>query len=159
MRKISYSRPQLLSLVILRLSIGWYFLYEGIDKLYHTGWTSYAYLLDSKGWFAPLFTWIAENPTLLKIADTINIYGLIIIGVLLILGLFSRIGLIGSATLLLLYYLSHPPLINVDYLISPGGAQLWVDKNLIILFAVIVLMFFPTSKRIGIDRLIYKNKA
>ncbi|MDD4697411.1 MAG: DoxX family membrane protein, partial [Fermentimonas sp.] len=139
---------------------GWYFLYEGLAKVFTPNWTAYGYLVDSKGLFSPIFRSIAENPDILAISDFINIWGLVIIGLLLILGLFEKLGYIGAAALLVLYYLAHPPLLNVEYLFPTEGSYLWVDKNLIMLFTVIVLYLFPTAKVIGIDRLIFnKNKA
>jgi len=156
----NYSNIQLFWLVSLRVLIGWYFLYEGLAKVFSPKWTAYGYLMDSQGLFAPLFRMIAENPNLMATADFINIWGLTIIGLLLILGLFEKAGYIGAASLLTLYYLSHPPLLNVEYILRPEGSYLWVDKNLIMLAATILLFCFPTAARIGLDRIIYKkNKS
>ena len=153
----NYSNIQLFWLVTLRVFIGWYFLYEGLAKVLSPKWTAYGYLMDSKGLFAPLFRMIAENPDLMTIADFINIWGLTLIGLLLILGLFEKAGYIGAALLLTLYYLSHPPLLNVAYLLRPEGSYLWVDKNLIMLAATIVLLYFPTSGSIGLDSIMNKK--
>lgn len=155
----AYTNTQLCWLVILRILIGWFFLYEGLAKILSPNWTSYGYLMDSKGFFSPFFTMIAENQTMMAIADFINIYGLTIIGLLLILGLFERVGYLAAAFLLLLYYLSHPPLLNVEYLLPSEGTTLWVDKNLVMLVAVIVLYFFPTSQIIGLDRAFLKDRS
>ncbi len=153
----NYSNIQLFWLVTLRVFIGWYFLYEGLAKVLSPKWTAYGYLMDSKGLFAPLFRMIAENPDLMTIADFINIWGLTLIGLLLILGLFEKAGYVGAALLLTLYYLSHPPLLNVAYLLRPEGSYLWVDKNLIMLAATIVLLYFPTSGIIGLDSIMNKK--
>lgn len=153
----NYSDKQLFWLVALRVCIGWYFLYEGLAKVFSPKWTAYGYLMDSKGLFAPLFRMIADNPDLMAIADFINIWGLTLIGLLLILGLFEKAGYIGAVLLLTLYYLSHPPLLNAAYLLRPEGSYLWVDKNLIMLAATIVLLYFPTSAIIGLDRIIIKK--
>ena len=153
----NYSNIQLFWLVSLRVLIGWYFLYEGLAKVFSPKWTAYGYLMDSQGLFAPLFRRIAENPALMSAADFINIWGLTVIGLLLIIGLFEKAGYIGAALLLTLYYLSHPPLLNVEYILRPEGSYLWVDKNLIMLAATILLFCFPTSVKIGLDRIIYKK--
>ena len=76
----AYTNAQLSWLVVLRVLIGWFFLYEGLAKIFSPNWTSYGYLMDSKGLFSPLFTMIAESQSLIAIADFINIYGLTIIG-------------------------------------------------------------------------------
>lgn len=159
MNKIQhYSRSQFFWLVSLRVLIGWYFLYEGLSKVFSPNWSSFGYLKDSKGIFAPLFNLLTENAFIMSIVDVVNIYGLIIIGLCLILGCFAKIGSIGAISLLILYYLSHPPLIDVSYILRPEGSYLWVDKNLIILCAVFILIYFPTSKQIGLDRLIFGKK-
>jgi len=159
MRKMShYSRPQLFWLVALRVFIGWYFLYEGLSKAFSTNWTAFGYLKDSKGIFAPMFNLLTENAVVMSIVDFANIYGLIIIGLCFILGCLVKIGSLGAIVLLTLYYLSHPPLMDVTYILRPEGAYLWVDKNLIILCAVFILIYFPTSKQIGLDRLIFRKK-
>lgn len=158
MKKNHYSGFQLISLVILRVAIGWYFLYEGLAKLLSPGWTSYGYLMDSQGWFAGIFRSIGQNQTLMPVVDIVNTYGLIIIGLFLILGLLEKIGYIGAVTLLILYYLSHPASLNVTYILLPEGSYLWINKNIVMLCAVVVLMAFPTARRIGLDRVIFKNK-
>ena len=44
-----YSSLQLFILVLLRMAIGWHFLYEGIAKLFTPNWSSASYL-DSSPW-------------------------------------------------------------------------------------------------------------
>jgi thiosulfate dehydrogenase (quinone) large subunit len=157
-KKYAYSRSQLTWLVILRVLIGWYFMYEGLAKIMAPNWSSYAYLRDSKGLFAPFFTMLTDHAMIMNLVNWINMYGLTIIGLCLILGCFVKYANIGAIGLLAMYYLSHPPLLDVHYLIRPEGSYLWVDKNLIMLGAIIVLMLFPTSMEIGLDRIIYRKK-
>ena len=155
----NHSSIQLYGLVTLRLLIGWYFLYEGLAKVFTPKWTAYGYLMDSQGVFAPLFRTIAENQGLMAAADFINIWGLTLVGILLIIGLFEKIGYVGAALFLILYYLSNPPLLDASYLLPTEGSYLWVDKNLVMLGAVIVLSLFPTAMRIGVDSIIFKSKS
>ena len=153
-----YSNFQLFSLVLLRVVIGWYFLYEGLAKVLTPGWTSYGFIMDSQGLFAVVFKSLGQNQTLMTFIDLINIYGLILIGLSLILGLFEKAGYIGAIILLALYYLSHPASINTTYLLPPEGSYMWINKNIVMLCAVIVLIVFPSAKRIGLDRFIFKKK-
>ena len=44
------------SIVLLRVLIGWHFLYEGIIKLYNPEWTSFGYLASAQGPLKPFFT-------------------------------------------------------------------------------------------------------
>lgn len=151
-----YSRTQTFWLVTLRLLIGWHFLYEGLVKILNSGWTAYPYLMDSKGFFSEYFISIADNPQLLEISNIINVYGLTLIGLGLILGCFSRIASIGGIVFLAMYYLSHPPYIGADFMMPTEGSYLWVDKNLIEIGALLVLIYFPTSHIIGLDRYVSK---
>jgi len=151
----NYSKPQMWALVILRVAIGWHLLFEGMVKLLNPNWSSVGYLMDSKGWFAGIFKAIAGNPDVLQVADFLNIWGLILIGLALILGLFTRYAYFGGIALLALYYLSHPALINVTYAIPSEGNYMLINKNLIELITLVVLMLFPTSRAIGLDRFIF----
>ncbi len=154
----NYSSGQLTLLVTLRVIIGWHFLYEGLTKLINPDWSSIGFLLDSKGPFAEFFYSLANNPGVLNTVDFLNVYGLIAIGLGLILGAFSRVALIGGMILLAFYYLSHPPLVGVSFAAPAEGKYLWINKNLIELFALAVLYVFPTSKIIGLDRLIARYR-
>jgi thiosulfate dehydrogenase [quinone] large subunit len=157
--KSNYSAAQLSALVILRVLTGWYFLYEGIIKLLSPSWSAYGYLMDSKGWFTSFFTAMAGSPVWLTIINYLTIYGLILIGLSLLLGIFSRAGSIGAIAMLALFYFSHPPMMDVSYVLRPEGSYLWVDKNLIILASVVVSgLVFPTSQRVGIDRIFQGKK-
>ncbi len=160
MSKTTYSTPQLAMLVALRVAIGWHFMYEGVVKTFQSGWSSYAYLMDSKGFLSGTFQNMASNPSTLKVIDFLNIWGLILIGFSLITGLFSRYAKIGAFLLLLMYFLAQPPLMNVTYIFPGEGSYLWVNKVLIEMLAVGVLFLFPTGHIIGLDRFInyYRNK-
>ncbi|MEM9832946.1 MAG: DoxX family membrane protein [Bacteroidota bacterium] len=148
----SLSPPQLNVLVILRIVIGWHFLYEGVVKLYSSSWSAAGYLNDSQGLFAPMFKAIAANPSLIAVVDFLNTWGLVAVGLGLIVGFLTQSALIGGIILLGLYYLSHPPFIGAQYALPSEGSYLWVNKNLIELFAMAVLYVFPTSHIIGLDR-------
>ena len=150
---------QLFWLVVLRVLIGWHFLYEGLVKLTNPNWSSAGYLLDSQGWFSGIFYWMAENPTILSVTDFLNIYGLIAVGIALILGLMTPAALIGGVAMLALYYLSHPPFIGLRYGLPAEGSYLMVNKVLIELIALVALTYFPTGRYLGLDRLIFNRKT
>lgn len=155
-----YTNTQLTALVILRILIGWHFLYEGIVKVINPYWSSAGFLIESKWIFSPVFKWMVENPTVLKMVDFANMWGLIAIGLGLIVGCFTRLASISGALLLLLYYVTNPPFIGYKYSAPAEGSYIIVNKNLIELFALIVLTLFPTGTIIGLDRilLLFRNK-
>ena len=104
MKKNNYTGWQLWSLVILRVAIGWHFLYEGLTKLLNPDWSSLGYLMDSKGLFSGMFHSMAGNVALLNVMDFINVWGLILIGAGLIVGLLTRTAAIAGIVLLAFYY-------------------------------------------------------
>lgn len=147
---------QVVFLVLLRLVVGWHLLYEGFTKILKPGWSSKGYLLDSKGPLKEYFFKLAQ-PEVLEIVDLLNIGGLIAIGACLVVGLFSRTSAFLGAILLLFYYLSHPPFYDITYAL-PGEGTYWiVNKNMIEMFALLVLMVIPTGKIMGLDRLFMKK--
>jgi thiosulfate dehydrogenase [quinone] large subunit len=147
---------QLYGLVALRVLIGWHILYEGIAKLINPYWSSAAYLLDSKWIFSGWAESIVSDPTLLTISDYVNMWGLTLVGLCLVLGLYSRHAAIGGMVFILLYYLFAPPLLGLEYSRPGEGSYLIVNKNLIEACALFVLYTFPTSHLIGLDRLLSK---
>jgi len=155
---MNYTPVQSGSLIILRLTIGWHFLYEGGVKVLNPDWTSKSYLLDSAGFLKGFFTYIAQHQTLLQISDTANAWGLTLIGLSLILGLFTRYSTIFGMILLLLYYLSHPAFPGLEYLFPSDGSYFIINKTLVELVALFVLFAFPTSKLAGLERLFFKNR-
>lgn len=151
-----YSKSQLTWLVILRLFVGWHFMYEGVVKIMNPSWTSLPYLLDSQGVFSSFFIKITQNPGVMDAVNLLNEWSLFLIGLALIVGCFSRLACIGGMALLLMYYFSHPSFIGANYMMPFEGSYLWIDKNLVELAALGVLFVFPTSRIWGIDRFLVK---
>jgi len=154
-----YSKLQSFAIIILRISIGWHFLYEGGVKILNPHWTAKSYLLDSGGFMKEFFGFIAGNQTILSISDTANAWGLALIGLSLIVGLFTRFSSLAAIFLLLLYYLSHPAFPGVEYLFPSDGSYFLINKTLVELFALLVIYAFPTSHIFGLQRLIKNNKS
>ena len=150
---------QLYGLVVLRVLIGWHFLYEGIAKLLNPYWSSAAFLLDAKWIFSGLAKWIVSNPSILSLADNLNMWGLTLIRACLILGLFGKhVSMLGML-LVLVYYLFTPSFWWLEYARPGEGSYLVVNKNLIEACALFVVYLFPTSELIGLDRLVFKNNS
>ena len=156
--KSNYSNLQLTALVVLRFLIGWHILYEGIAKLLNPAWSSVGFLQQSQGILSGFAKWVISNATVLSVVDFLNTWGLIAIGLGLILGLFTRIAAIAGAALLFVYYLNTPPIIGVEYLLPTDGNYLLVDKTLIESVALVALALFPTSKLFGLDAFRFNHK-
>jgi thiosulfate dehydrogenase [quinone] large subunit len=149
---------KIISLTVLRVAIGWHFLFEGLLKVTNPEWSAAYFLNTSVGPFASIFNSIAANPTLLGIADFMNEWGLVAVGLSLIIGLLSRWACIGGMLLLALYYLANPPFIGLGNAAMTEGNYLIVNKNLIEFFALWVLYIFNDSSVYGLDRLFVRKK-
>lgn len=143
---------------VLRILIGWHFLYEGFAKLLSPNWTSAGYLSDSSWFLSGFFHWIVNTPSALSWVDFINIWGLILVGFGLVVGIYTRIFAVGASLLLALYYIANPPFIGFGEL-SAEGSYLIVNKNLIELVMVLVLASLPRDLMWGFDRLIHFFQA
>ena len=154
----NYSNIQLTALVLLRMLIGWHFLYEGFVKVVNPYWSAGGYLSESKWIFSRFFHWIADSSFLLLVDDFLNEWGLILIGLGLILGLFTRYVSIAGMILVFLYWLCNPPFIGLRYSMPPEGSYIIVNKNLIEVAALFVLANFPTGTHLGLDRLLLRKK-
>lgn len=144
-------------LITIRFLIGWHFLYEGLHKLIHPEWSAIGFLAESQWIFSGIADRIISNPGLLNVVDALNTWGLIAIGLGLILGLFTRFASLAGALLLLLYYVFNPPFIGM----GPGGPMegnyLIVNKNLIEAAMLLYLSVSPQSIRYGLDSLLKKK--
>ena len=156
---IIVNNHQLYGLVVLRVLIGWHILYEGVSKLINPYWSSAAYLLDSKWIFSGLAKTIVSNPTLLTISDYVNMWGLTLVGLCLLLGVFSRQAALSGMVFIFLYYLFAPPFLGLEYSRPGEGSYIIVNKNLIEACALFVLYHFPTSHLIGLDRILFKSET
>lgn len=153
--KSSYSTFQLIALTLLRVLIGWHFLFEGLVKLYDPSWSARPYLLGASGPFAGFFKNLARNDVLLPLIDFLNEWGLVVVGLCLFSGLISKPAKVLGIILLSFYYFSYPPFSDYATTGHVEGTYWIVNKNLIEMAAILVLYMFPTSKVTGLDRFLF----
>ena len=156
-----FSRQQL-ALLALRTAVGWHFLYEGYYKLALPAWsadgvplgqwTSAGYLKSGSGPLAWFFGRLIDAGWGSFLDNTVKI-GLLVIGLSLMLGLFTKAGCWGALIFLTLFYIVSVPLSGIQ---QPGseGAYLIVNKTLIECVAVCVLLVFRTGEIAGLDILL-----
>ena len=155
MEETKLSRSAMVAITILRVVVGWHFLYEGISKLTSPSWSAAGYMRVSRGPFSAFFSCIAANPQMGHTANQVMMYGLTIVGLLLILGLFTRLAAIGGIALILLIYLCNPPFVGYFYTIPTEGSYLIVNKNLVELCALTVILLTRSGLFAGLDRLVH----
>jgi uncharacterized membrane protein YphA (DoxX/SURF4 family) len=145
-------RLQRALLTLLRIAIGWHFLYEGHAKFFSGSWTSAGYLDASRWILGGAFQWMASHPAVIALVDAVNIGGQILIGLLLITGTLTRAASLAAIALLLLYYLANPPLVGLGIAVPADGHYLVVDRNLIELLTLAFLAALPATFLPGVDR-------
>lgn len=145
-------------LTILRLAVGWHFLYEGVTKIIAGTWTSAPFLAGSKWIFAPIFNSMAESAAITGIVDFINIWGMILVGLGLILGVFIRIASASGALMLLFYFIAYPPVPGFTISVPVEGSYMWVNKTLIEFFVLLAFVFISTEHQFSLQRLYLRWK-
>lgn len=101
--------------------------------------------MESQGLFSGIFHWIAETPDVLRVVDTLNVAGVILIGLSLFLGLLTRISAFTGAMLLFFYYIANPPFIGYSGEATGEGHYLIVNKQLIEMGLLLVIAFLPRN--------------
>jgi uncharacterized membrane protein YphA (DoxX/SURF4 family) len=139
-------------LTVLRIAIGWHFLYEGHAKFVSGSWTSAGYLQASRWIFGDAFQWMASHPAVITLVDAVNIGGQVVIGLLLITGTLTRAASLAAIALLGLYYLANPPLVGLGLSVPADGHYLVVDRNLIEMLTLAFIAALPVTALPGADR-------
>lgn len=151
-----FTRMQIIALAMLRILIGWHFLYEGIAKLLKPTWSAAGFLTQARGPLAGLFHWMANSPDLLRYVNLLNIWGLILIGLGLMLGCFTRTASGAGLLLILLYYFCNPPFVGYFYSLPSEGNYLIINKNLVEAAALLVTLAMCSGRFYGMDLIIHK---
>jgi uncharacterized membrane protein YphA (DoxX/SURF4 family) len=133
---------------ILRISIGWHFLYEGLTKLVAGEWSAAGYLSNTYGFLSGFYQWLAGSTTILQIVDFLNIWGLILIGLGLFLGVCVRWASVAGVLLLTLYYFAYPPF-GISLL--GGDGTLFIVDKIFIEGIVLLFLLFYKKKGYGLD--------
>lgn len=139
-------RVYAIMMFVLRIAVGWHFLYEGIIKLFIPGWSAEAYLRGSYGFLSGFFHWLASDPVLINVVNFLNIWGMILIGIGLFAGIFIRISTVAGIVLLLLYYFAYPPFGSSVFPVTSEGHYWIINRNLIETLALVVIYLWPARE-------------
>lgn len=161
-RRNQLSTSRQFFLIALRTLIGWHFFYEGYYKLMLPAWsaegaplarwTSAGYIRGASGPVGRLFQRMLDSGWTPWIDNAVKA-GLLLIGVSLMLGLFTRTGCWAALFLLATFYFAAIPLGGVAQA-GAEGAYLIVNKTLIEAAAVCVVLAFDTGAIAGLDLLL-----
>jgi thiosulfate dehydrogenase [quinone] large subunit len=135
---------QKISLFLLRVGLGWIYFWAGITKVVNPAWSAGGYLNSAKT-FPVLFHWFA-SPGLLPVTNFVNEWGLTLLGVSLILGVFMEWTAPFGIALMVLYYL---PILQFPY---PNVNSFIVDEHIIYICGLLVLMAFNAGHFWGLAK-------
>lgn len=136
-------------LTILRMAVGWHFIYEGFSKILQGNWTSAGFLRNTSGAFSGFYHFLTSTPAIQRMTDLLNIYGLTLIGLALFLGLFSRIAALAGALMMVLYYFAYPPFGNP--MLNPADGHLYIVDKLFLEAVVLCFLFLYREHGFGLD--------
>lgn len=130
------------ALVLTRVALGVMFLSAGIAKF--GGWSAAGYLNSATGPLASFFQSLAGN----VLVDRLNLWGLIFIGVALIIGLMVRPAAFFGAQMMLLYYLAQ---------FEQNTAHGYIDEHIIYALVLLLLMAGGAGHVLGLDSIVSGN--
>ena len=139
------------SIFLLRLAQGWFFFYAGITKVLDPTWSAVGYLGSAKT-FPGFFNWFASTQNIGWI-NFVNEWGLTLVGISLVFGIFVRWASLVGILLMILYYL---PAIQFPFI--PPHAFL-VDEHIIYLLVFVFLYSAQAGRLWGLDGLFHKRRA
>jgi thiosulfate dehydrogenase [quinone] large subunit len=146
-------------LVSLRFAIGWHLLVLGYGRLASAAWLFEAQLRAATGPVAPLFHWLAGVPWLRGAAHHATIWGAMILGLLLMIGLFTRTASVLAVALLAASVLAQPPLpVSGALAATLAGHEMYVNRTVIEILALAVSLSFDTGRIAGLDLLILQRR-
>lgn len=135
-----------ISLFFLRVSMGWLMFYAGIVKILDPDWSSAGYLKGAQT-FSGLYQWLLR-PEVLPIIDLINGWGLTLLGVSLLLGVFVGLSAPLGALLMFLYYF---PVLAFPYV---GHYGFLVDDHVIYALVLVFLAAVKSGNIWGLAQLL-----
>ncbi len=132
------------ALVALRIAIGWLFFYAGLSKVIDPSWTAAGYLSNATT-FSGFYEWLASAGNIGWVSF-LNEWGLLLIGLGLILGLFVRYASYAGMLLMFLYWL---PILDFPTV----GHGVLIDDHIIYILVFAVLAVTSAGKYFGLDKL------
>ena len=121
--------------------MGWVLFYAGVSKLFaEEAWSAAGYLSHLEGPFASWFSWMAGSGAV----DWLNMLGLTLVGLALILGLFTRFAAFWGFVLMLFYYLSGYPFEH----------SFIIDDHFVYMIVFLLFMTGGAGSVFGLDKML-----
>ncbi len=96
-----------------------------------------------------------QQRPVLKWIDRATVWGLTAIGAGIFFGLFTRLSCLLAACFLAMTYLAEPAFPWLPVSPKAEGNYVWINKNVIEMFALLTLATIPTGRWLGLDGLVH----
>jgi len=145
----------MLPLAILRILLGFMFLWAFLDKMFGLGFNtaSASAMINggspTKGFLmygTDIFSFLTDIPGLISVLDVVLMAAFLLLGIALILGIGMRIAAIGGTLLLLMMYVSLFPLTK------SGSTNPLIDYHIIYIFLLWALCLSNAGDVLGLGR-------
>lgn len=137
-------------MTLLRIALGWLFFYAGITKVINPEWTATGYLGGAKT-LKGFYGWLASQGVS-PIVDFINEWGLTLLGISLILGVFVRLSAPLGALMMILYWL---PILDG---LRPNTHAFIVDEHIVYALTLLLLAAARAGRHWGLDAKLLHTK-
>lgn len=127
--------------IVLRVLMGWFMFFDGLGILQTPHWSAKGFLLAAKT-FPQFYAWFAI-PMNSWWVDPLNSWGITLVGVALLLGIFTRPAAWAGFLLMILYYFPH----NVFPYVTYGYV---VEEHVIYAGVFALIAVWPLASRFGI---------
>ncbi len=144
------TKAQKISLVLLRVSLGWVMFYGGITKIVNPEWSATGYIAGAKS-FVWFYQWLL-NSDILPVVNFLNAWGLTLLGVSLIAGLFVRWSAPAGIVLMLLYYF-----VVFDFPYA-GTSSFIVDQHIIYSLLLLFFVYSHAGRVWGLDYFLSRKR-
>ena len=134
--------------VALRITLGWYMFFAGIEKVINPEWTAAGFLGGAKT-FPEFYAWFAL-PVNSWWVDPLNAWAITLVGVALLLGVGIRPAAWGGVALMILYYFPH-------YVFPTVPHGFIVESHVIYAVAFILVSLMPEAYRFSLGEPLKKT--
>lgn len=134
--------------VALRITLGWFMFFAGIEKVLDPTWTAAGFLAGAKT-FPAVYSWfaLAQNSWWV---DPLNAWGITLVGVAFLLGVGLRPAAWAGALLMILYYF---PQYTLPWI--PHGFI--VEEHIIYAIAFLLVAAMPQSRAFSVSKFITRS--
>ncbi len=129
----------------MRITMGWLFIWNGWLHIKDPSWTAVGYI--SKSHIAPqFFSWLA-TPDILEWVNFLNSWGILVLGICLVIGFSTRIAASFGIIAMILYYI---PTISKFPFLTNGS--LFISEHIFYILILISLIILNAGQYFGFGK-------